>query len=230
MFIFMMMCVANIVWNVVYGLSYGLLTLYAEHNVQRNFLGFHIPATWFYGMYSVFLVAFSPFLSMFYNYLNKKKINFTLNKKLSAGYLTAALGCMVLLPMVIAISHDHHAQVGSGALILFYMIFALSELLTLPVLLSAATKMSPKSHGARMVSFNLVVSWSFGAWIAGLLSGLTVNVGATSLFMSLIISCLLFAFLHLFFDKKLEELCEDNSEPKWPTQMHSEVITDHSFH
>ena len=219
MTIFMMMCIANIVWNVVYGLSYGLLTLYAENNVERSLFGFHIPATWFYGMYSVFLVAFSPFLASFYNYISKKKINFTVNKKLSLGYITAALACLVLLPMVITISHHHDAKVASGPLVLFYIIFAVSELITLPTLLSAATKMSPKSHAARMVSFNLVVSWSFGAWIAGILSGLTVNIGATSLFVGLITCCIIFAFLHLAFDKKIEILCEHEEAPQWSPDM-----------
>jgi POT family proton-dependent oligopeptide transporter len=223
MYIFMFLCVVNIVWNVVYGLSYGLLTLYAENNVQRSLFGFQIPATWFYGMYSVFLVLFSPFLAAFYQKVSKKKNNLTINKKLCFGYLTAALACLILLPMVVQISHNHHAQVSSIPLILFYVIFAISELVTLPALLSAATTMSPKSHGARMVSFNLVVSWSFGAWIAGILSGLTVSVGATSLFVGLILCCLVFAIFHKLFDKKCEQMCHDENLSE-PWTQHPELI------
>lgn len=210
MLVFMGMCVANIVWNIVYALPYGLLTIYAEKNVERTFLGHQIPATWFWGMYSIFIIAFSPMLGAFYNYLANKKIPFTLSNKLGIGYLSLALGCSALLPMVMKIAQDPHAQVSSTGLIIFYIIFAISELLTVPVLLSAATRLSPKRYATRMVSFNIVVSWSMGAWISGLVSSWTVNVGATSLFFVLITACTFFGVLHMLSNQKVEELCEGN--------------------
>lgn len=208
MFIYMLMCVGNIVWNIVYGLPYGLLTLYAENNIDRTFLGYEIPSTWYFGMYGVFIVILSPILAAFYNFLIQKKINFTLSNKLAIGYFTVAIGCAALLPTVMKISHNSHAHVGCTGLIIFYIIFALSELLTVPVLLAAATKLAPQRYAARMVSFNMVVSWSLGAWISGVVSGWTLNVGATSMFVTIIISCFIFGILHKIFDKKVESLCE----------------------
>jgi POT family proton-dependent oligopeptide transporter len=212
MSIYMLMCVANIIWNIVYGLPYGLLTLYAENNIERTIFGFQIPSAWFYGMYGLFIVILSPILGAFYNYLARKNINFTLNNKLSVGYVTVALGCAVLLPTVMKISNDPKVHVSSLGLIIFYFIFAISELLTVPVLLSAATKLSPQRYAARMVSFNIVVSWSLGAWIAGIVSGWTINVGATSMFVTLIILCLIFGIIHKMFDKKVEKLCNEEIE------------------
>lgn len=205
--IYMAMCVANIVWNVVYGLPYGLLTLYAENNIDRSFLGYQIPSTWYYGMYSVFIVILSPLLGGFYNFLVRKKINFTLSYKLAAGYFSVALGCAALLPTVIKISQNPHVHVNSTGLIIFYLIFSLSELLTVPVLLAAATQLAPQRYASRMVSFNIVVSWSLGAWIAGVVSGWTINVGAKSLFLTLIIFCSIFGLTHLLSNKKVEALC-----------------------
>ncbi|MES2613822.1 MAG: peptide MFS transporter [Bdellovibrionota bacterium] len=207
--VYMAMCVANIVWSIVYGLPYGLLTLYAENNIDRTIFGFQIPSTWYYGMYGLFIVIFAPILGVFYNFLAKKNINFTLSNKLAIGYFTVALGCMALLPTVMKISHDPKAHVASTGLIIFYVIFALSELLTVPVLLSAATRLAPQRYVSRMVSFNIVVSWSLGAWISGVVSGWTINIGATSMFVTLIISCSTFGILHKIFDKKVESLCEE---------------------
>lgn len=75
MFVYMAMCVANIMWNIVYGLPYGLLTLYAENNINRTILGYQIPSTWYYGMYSIFIVILSPVLGAFYNFLARKNIS-----------------------------------------------------------------------------------------------------------------------------------------------------------
>ena len=208
--VYMMMCVANIMWNVVYGLPYGLLTLYAENNIDRTIFGFQIPSTWYYGMYTFFIVLFAPVLGNLYNYLARKKIPFTLSSKLALGYLTVAIGCAVLLPTVNKISNNPHIHVASTGLIIFYIIFALSELLTVPVLLTAAGQLAPKRYAARMVSFNIVVSWSIGACVAGFVSKQTTQIGATPLFIILIITCTLFAFLHKLFDKKIEKMCEDN--------------------
>ena len=209
--VYMLMCVANIVWNIVYGLPYGLLTLYAENNINRTIFNFQIPATWYYGMYGLFIVILSPILASFYNFLARKNISFTLSNKLATGYITVAIGCAALLPMVIKISHNPQVHVSSTGLIVFYIIFALSELLTVPVLLSAATRLAPKRYASRMISFNIVVSWSLGAWISGVVSGWTINIGATSMFVTLIISCTIFALLHKLFDKKIEALCQENN-------------------
>lgn len=208
MYVFMGMCVANIVWNVVYALPYGLLTLYAEKNIERTFLGLQIPPTWFYGMYSVFIIAFSPLLGGLYNFLARKKIPFTLSYKLAVGYLSLAIGCAALLPTITKIAQDPHVQVPSTGLMIFYVIFAFSELLTVPVLLAAATRLSTKYYATRMVSFNIVVSWSMGAWISGVVSSWTVNVGAILLFKVLIAACTLFGLLHILINRKVESLCQ----------------------
>lgn len=208
--VYMIMCVTNILWNIVYGLPYGLLTIYAENNIQRTIFGFQIPAPWFFGMYGLFIVILSPILAYFYNYLARKNINFTLNKKLALGYFTVALGCFILLPTVMKIEHNPHTLVSSTGLIIFYLIFALSELLTIPVLLSAATKLAPPHYAARMVSFNIVVSWSLSAWLSGMLSGWAVQSGVTLLFKCLIILTALSGLLHVIFDRKVERLCQSS--------------------
>ncbi|MFN7097872.1 MAG: peptide MFS transporter [Gammaproteobacteria bacterium] len=206
--VYLTMCVANILWNIVYALSYGLFTVYASKNIARTIGSFTVPASWFYGLYGMFIVLFCPLLAMFYHLLAAANKKFTLSHKLAAGYFLLSMGCMVLLPFV------HHivanpAYLGSAwYLICFYLLFSISELLTVPVLLSAATRLAPKRYAAALVSANMLISWALGAYLGGEFGVLTTQYNSFYLFIGVIISTLVFGILHLLFNRRVEHLCK----------------------
>jgi POT family proton-dependent oligopeptide transporter len=205
--VFLAMCVGNILWNVVYALPYGLLTLYAEHNINRNIGSFVVPATWYFGLYGIFIVILCPLLASFYNRLSAQGIRFTLCQKQAAGYMFLALGCIILLPLVHGIQLNKNYVGSSWYLMGFYLLFSLSELLSIPVLLAAATRLAPKNYTSAMVSAYMVISWAFGAYLGGEFAVLTTQYKATPLFLTLIIVTVIFGILYLLFDKKVEYLC-----------------------
>ncbi len=210
--VYLTMCVGNIVWNIVYGLPYGLLTVYASKNIVRTFGHFTIPAAWYYGMYGIFIVALCPFLAGFYHKLAASNKQFTLSHKIALGYFLVSIGCAILLPLVHNIVLNPNYLGSSWYLIGFYFFFAMSELFTIPVLLSAATRLAPKRYAAAMVSANMLISWAFGAYLAGEFGVLTIHYNAEYLFGAVIFATILFGILHLIFNRRVEALCEISNE------------------
>ena len=199
------LCISNILWNVFYALPYGLLTLWAETNINRSVLGWNIPAAWFYGAYSVLIVIFSPIIASIYKFLDKKNKDFTLSYKLSSAYFLLAIGCLVMMPYVLQITQNR-AYIGSMFFIIaFYVFFAFSELLTIPVLLSAATKFAPLNFSATLVSLNMLISWSIGGLLGGEVSAWTETYNPTYIFIAMIVSCVIFGLGHIITNKYIEK-------------------------
>jgi POT family proton-dependent oligopeptide transporter len=208
--VYLTMCVANIFWNIVYALPYGLLTIYAAKNIDRTIGHFHVPPTWFFSLYGIFIVLLCPVLAAFYNRLAARNIQFSLSRKLAWGYFLVSLGCVVLLPLVQAVAHDASYRGSAWYLIIFYMFFSLSELLTVPVLLAAATRLAPRRYVSAMISANMLISWALGAYLGGEFGVLTLKYDATYLFGAIIVVTGLLGCLHLLTNRKVEDLCQES--------------------
>lgn len=210
--VYIILCISNIFWNIIYTLPYGLLTLYAEKNIDRHIGGFSIPATWYYSMYGLFIIIYSPILATIYQkYKNNTGRNITLSFKLSMGYFLVAGGSVILIPLIEAISLNHDYIGSSWYIIGFYSLFCISELLTLPVMLAAATTFSPRNFSATMVSLNMAISWAIGAWLGGEFGALTQEMNPVKLFWGIIILCIVFAIGHLLTNKKIENIIAEEN-------------------
>lgn len=204
--VYILLCISNIFWNVIYVLPYGLLTLYAEKNIDRHIGSFEIPSTWFFGMYGLLIIIYSPIVATLYQkYRQKTGKDMTLSFKLSMGYLLVALGSFVLLPLVKAIGANSHYIGSAWYIIGFYSLFSFSELLTLPVMLAAATTFAPKNFSATMVSLNMAISWAIGAWLGGEFGAMTEQTNPATLFWWVIGLSIVFAIGHLLTNKKIEQ-------------------------
>ena len=205
--VYLGLCVSNIFWNIIYALPYGLLTLYADKNIDRSIGSFTIPATWYFGMYGLLIIIYSPLVATFYQWYQKKRgCDMTLSSKLAVGYLLVAIGSWVLLPLVKDIAADPNHVGSSWYLIGFYTFFSLSELLTVPVLLSAATTFAPKGFSATLVSLNMAISWAIGAWLGGVFGAMTQNYDSGAIFKWTIILCVVFAVGHFLTNKSIEKV------------------------
>lgn len=206
-FTYILLCITNIFWNVIYVLPYGLLTLYAEKNIDRHLGSFTIPATWYYGMYGLLIIIYSPIVATMYQWIkNRTGSDMTLSWKLAYGYILVAGGCVILLPLVKAIGLNPNYVGSSWYIIGFYTLFCFSELLTLPVMLSAATTFAPHGFSATLVSLNMAISWAIGAWLGGEFGAWTQETNPVVLFWWLIALCLVFAVGHILSNKKIEKI------------------------
>jgi len=205
--VFIGLCFSNILWNIFYALPYGLLTLWASTNVDRTILGWEMPAAWFYGGYSFLIVIFSLVIASIYRWGDKKGKDFTLSFKLSTAYFLLAIGCLIMMPFVMQLAANNKYIGNAGYLVGFYVFFAFSELLTIPVLLSAATKFAPKGFSATLVSLNMLISWSIGGLLGGEVSALTDTYDPTYIFIAMIAACIIFGIGHIFTNGYIEKSC-----------------------
>lgn len=209
LYAFLTLCVCSIFWFVIYGLPYGLLTLYADKNISRTVLGFEIPATWFFAMYGGVIIIAAPIVSIMYEFIaTKTKFNFTMSYKITLSYTFLAIAALFVLPLVTQISINSHYVGSCWYLILFYVFFALSELFILPVLLSAATTFAPEGYSATFVSLNLCISWAIGAYLGGEFGALTQSINPALMFKGVIGLSIVFALGHLFSNKKIENIID----------------------
>ncbi len=201
------LCVSNIFWNIIYALPYGLLTLYADHNIGRHLGHWEIPATWFYGAYSVIIIIAAPLVAEFYQLVGRAfKSDFTLSYKLATGYVLLAIACFCLLPLVSKIATNPNYVGNAEYLILFYLFFAISELITVPVLLSAATTFAPKGLSSTFISMNMMISWAIGAWLGGEFGALTQSLNPCTMFEWVIAFCVVFMILHILSNRFIEKI------------------------
>ncbi len=201
------LCITNIFWNVIYALPYGLLTLYADKNIDRHIFGLQIPSTWYFGMYGMFIVLLAPIVAIVYQVLDQKtKFNLTLSYKLGIGYIILAIACLFILPFVKQIGINP-SYIGSSAwLVMFYVFFAISELITVPVLLSAATTFAAPGWSATLVSLNMAISWAIGAYLGGEFGALTQSINPFLMFEWVIGLCIVFCIGHFVSNKRIERI------------------------
>lgn len=204
--IYIVLCVSNIVWNIFYTLPYGLLNLWANNNIDREIFGWLIPGPWFYASYAFLIVIFSPIIAKIYNTLKKHHVDYTLSYKLATAYLLMGIGFVILMPFIFQLANDSAFKGNMFYLVIFYILFAFSELLTIPVLLSAATKFAPRNFSSTMVALNMLISWCIGAYIGGEVAALAESFNPRVVFIDMTIACAVCFFGHIITNKFIEKV------------------------
>ncbi len=126
----------------VYNQTFTSLMLYADRNMNPNFLGFTIDAEFTQFFNPFFIILFSPILSRLWISLNKKKSNPSTPSKFAFGVLFMALGFFFL-----GFGGVYFAENGETAsywLVGSYLLQTIGELLLSPIGLSMITALSPK--------------------------------------------------------------------------------------
>lgn len=135
------------------------LNLFTDRLVDRDMMGWTVPAPVFQSLNAGFIFLFAPLMAWLWIKLDKRKLNPPAPVKFAFGVFLAGLGFLALVGGMKAS--------GTGGLTAVYFIFlvywihTMGELLVSPVGLSAVTKLAP----AR------VVGMTMGAWF--LYSGLS---------------------------------------------------------
>ena len=126
----------------VYNQTFTSLMLYADRNMNKEFLGFTIDAEFTQFFNPFFIVLFSPILSRLWISLSRKKSNPSTPTKFSYGVLFMALGFFFL-----GFGGTYFGQNGETSsywLVGSYLLQTIGELLLSPIGLSMITTLSPK--------------------------------------------------------------------------------------
>ena len=174
------------------------LTLFAEYQTNRMFLGHEIPTGYFQSLNPLFIITIAPLMSILWEFLRTKKKEPTSVEKFAISLLLMSVSYVVL---IFAGNLSAVSKISPLWLVLVYFIMTLSELCLSPIGLSLVSKLAPKKF----------LSLTMGCWFltcflgdtfAGFWGGKYGYLTTTQLFAPLaILSFTAFILLILFMPK-----------------------------
>ncbi len=126
----------------IYNQTFTSLMLYADRNMNKEFLGITIDAEFTQFFNPFFIVLFSPILSRLWILLHKNKRNLSTPTKFSLGVLFMALGFFFL--GCGGVYFGQNGETSSYWLMGSYLLQTIGELLLSPIGLAMITTLSPK--------------------------------------------------------------------------------------
>jgi POT family proton-dependent oligopeptide transporter len=143
------------------------LTLFAERNTAREFLGFTIPSTAYQSLNAIYVVALAPVFAWMWIKLAKAGKEPPTLMKFALGMVGVGLGFLVLVPAAQIAAASGLA--APGWLMTLYFVHTCAELCLSPVGLSAMTRLAPQ----RIVGLIMGV-WFLAASVGNFMAGSAV--------------------------------------------------------
>lgn len=155
-------------WS-LYNQSYSSLMLFADRNMERHFLGFHLDAyaTQFFNPF--FIILFSPLLSKLWIRLDQSYLNPSIQMKFAFGVLLMSAGYLILA--FGAHYFNTNGMTSAGWLCMSYVLQTLGELLISPIGLAMITVLCPKKLTGMMMGvwfFSQAASFAIGGTLANI--------------------------------------------------------------
>ncbi|MFC1536083.1 peptide MFS transporter, partial [Candidatus Neomarinimicrobiota bacterium] len=181
----------------------GLMNIYTNSKVDRMFLGWQIPTSWFQSLNPFFIMALGTAVATFW--LKRQRSN-----KEASTLFKMAIGTMVMGIGFLMMSGASLQSIGAGKagmywIIAAYLLHTIGELCASPSALSFITKLAPVKYGSLLMG-SYFAATGIGAKFAGLLGESATHVGELQVFTGIFIFTSLFGILLLVFLKKLKAL------------------------
>jgi POT family proton-dependent oligopeptide transporter len=161
--------VINIVFWACFEQAGTSLTLFADRNVDREILGWTMPASMTQFFNPAFIILFGSIFSVMWVKLDNIGKNPSIPMKFSLGILQLGLGFLVT---IIGMQFVHNYQVPLLTLVFLYMLHTTGELFLSPIGLSMVTKLAPTKIAATAMG-GWFLSFSIANYLAGGIASLT---------------------------------------------------------
>lgn len=198
-----------IIFWAAYEQAGGLMNIYTHDKINRELLGFEIPASLFQSVPAIFVIIFGTIVASFWHKRQLKGKESSSLFKMAIGTMVMGTGFLMMTGAAI------EAQDGAKAmliwLILSYLLQVIGELSISPVALSFITKLAPIKYASIMMGIYFAAT-GLGNKVAGLVGELATHAGELEVFSGIFIFCLLFGLLLLVFFKKLKVLTHGAEE------------------
>lgn len=150
------------------------LTLFADRNVDREILGWIMPASMTQFFNPAFIIIFGSIFSVMWVKLSKINRNPSIPMKFAFGILQLGAGFLITQVGMVFVNED--LQVPLLTLLFLYLLHTTGELFLSPIGLSMVTKLSPKNiAGTAMGAWFL--SYAIGNFVGGKIAALTGGHG-----------------------------------------------------
>jgi proton-dependent oligopeptide transporter, POT family len=182
------------------------LSLYTDRYINRNFLGYEIPTSWFQSVNPLFIVLLAPLFSIFWTSKWGKKL--TSPVKLGLGMVILGIGFFFMLVAVAERGGDVQDTAIKASLIwlvLTYLIHTIGELFLSPVGLSVVTKLSPPKLASVLMGVWLLASFAANI-IGGFVASSVESMGAGNIFLYVSVFVIVCGLILITLNKKLMQM------------------------
>ncbi len=172
--------------------------LFAKDFMDRNFLGFELPAAWFQSLNSLFILIIAPLLSFLWLFLANRKKDPDSISKFILGLVFAGLSFLIMYfaASYVTASEDssgNFAKVSYMWMVASLFCLTVGELCLSPVGMSVMTKIAPKILQNQVMGL-FFVSMSLGNLVAGLIGG-GVNLENIKNLPDIFMDCVIMLFV-----------------------------------
>ena len=178
----------------------GSLTLFANNSVDRNFLGFIIPASFFQSINPLIIILIGPMIANFWLRVDRSKSNINTPQKMGLGLLLLAGGFF----LISLVNNSSDSAISLWWLVGVYFLHTLGELCLSPIGLSMVSKVSPRKIASLMMGFWFLSS-AVANFMAGKLPGI-LQANNLDLFTFLTVTSIVAGLLLLLISTFMERL------------------------
>lgn len=152
------------------------LNLYTDRYVDRNMLGWEVPASMFQSINAMYIILFAPVFAWLWTTLGKRGLEPSAPAKFGLSMIQLGAGFLVLVAGAAAVA------TGSATPVLFifliYLLHTTGELCLSPVGLSAMNRLAP-SHMASLIMGCWFFASATGNFAAGMIAAATGSEAAS---------------------------------------------------
>ena len=178
----------------------GSLTLFANNSVDRNFLGFVIPASFFQSINPLIIILIGPMIANFWLSVDRSKNKINTSQKMGLGLLLLASGFFLIM----LVNSSSETSISLWWLVGVYFLHTMGELCLSPIGLSMVSKVSPKKIASLMMGF-----WFLSSAVANFTAGklpAILESNNLDLFTFLSVSSLLAGLVLILISSFMEKL------------------------
>ena len=183
----------------------GLMNIFAYQKTDRflELINFEVPASWFQSINPFMIITLGFYVSLFWYYLELKKIVNSSILKIAIGIIIMGLGFIFMF--FASLEYEIYGKSSMFWLVLAYLFHTIGELCASPVILSYITKLSPRQLVSSIMGIYFAAI-GIGNKLAGMIGEYSEKFDEKTIFIGITIVCVSVGFIVLFFNKKLLKL------------------------
>jgi POT family proton-dependent oligopeptide transporter len=201
---FISFAVVIVFWG-AYEQAGGLMNLYAKEKIDREVMGFTVPASFLQSLHAFFVILIGGPMAYFWVWWRQRGKESSSLFKMGLGTIITGTGFVLLAGAALETMETADGKAAIWWMFGAYLLHVVGELSISPVALSFITKLSPAKYVSFMMGAYFLVT-GLGNKLAGLVGEAAQEAGELTIFISVFAFCALFGLLLIIFVKKLKKL------------------------
>ncbi len=152
------------------------LSLYTDRYVDREMLGWEVPASMFQSINALYIIILAPVFAWLWTVLGRRGMEPSAPAKFGLGMIQLGFGFLVLVAGAAAVANGSLTPVLF--IFLIYLLHTMGELCLSPVGLSAMNRLTP-AHMASLIMGCWFFASATGNFVAGLIAAATGSEAAS---------------------------------------------------